>query len=107
MQSAFQALNTELGNDTTSDSAPSQAALGTVQDDLDAIRKGTLSGTAAVSQVKTDAAAVLTSLGLTSAQVSQVQADQEALASAIAADPNQADHRVGQFVEPGHAPIGF
>ena len=60
-----------------------------MQDDLDAIRKGTLTGTAAVSQVQTDAAAVLTSMGLTSAQVSQIQTDQQALATAIAADPNQ------------------
>ena len=60
-----------------------------MQDDLDAIRKGTLTGTAAVTQVQTDAAAVFTSMGLTAAQVSQIQSDQQALATAIAADPNQ------------------
>jgi antitoxin component of RelBE/YafQ-DinJ toxin-antitoxin module len=89
VQSAFETLQTELKNDTTSGAAPSHAAIGTVQDDLDAIRKGTLTGTAAVSQVQTDATAVLTSMGLTAAQVSQVQADQQALASAIASDPNR------------------
>ena len=86
---------------------PSHAAIGTVQDDLDAIRKGTLSGTAAVTQVQTDAAAVLTSMGLTSAQVSQIQADQQALAAAIAADPNQPVDDVEQLDEPEYAPVGF
>ena len=89
VQSALETLQTDLKNDTTSSARPSYAAIGTVQDDLDAIRKGTLTGTAAVSQVQADAAAVLTSMGLTSAQVTQVQTDQQALASAIAADPNR------------------
>ena len=89
VQSAFQTLQTDLKNDTISNDSPSHAAIGTVQDDLDAIRKGTLSGTAAVTQVQTDAAAVLTSMGLTSTQISQIQADQQALASAIASDPNR------------------
>jgi hypothetical protein len=82
-------LQTDLNNDTTSNVAPSHAAIGTVQDDLDAIRKGTLTGTAAESQVQADTATVLTSMGLTSTQVSQVQADQQALASAMASDPNR------------------
>jgi hypothetical protein len=89
VQSALETLRTDLNNDTTASAAPSHAAIRTVQDDLDSIRKGTLTGTAAVSQVQTDTAAVLTSMGLTSAQVSQVQADQQALASAIASDPNR------------------
>jgi hypothetical protein len=89
VQSAMQTLQTDLKDDTASRVFPSHAAIGAVEDDLDAIRKGTLSGTAAVSQVQTDAAAVLTSMGLTSAQVSQVQADQQAVASAIASDPNR------------------
>ena len=67
-----------------------------MQDDLDAIRKGTLTGTAAVTQVQTDAAAVLSSMGLTSAQVSQIQADQQAVAAAIAADPNQPTMTTGE-----------
>ena len=57
-----------------------------VEDDLDAIRKGTLTGTAAVTQVQTDAAAVLSSMGLTAAQVSQIQADQQAVQAAMTAN---------------------
>jgi hypothetical protein len=89
VQTALQTLRTELKKDMKDNSPASRAAIGTVQDDLDAIRNGTLSGTAAVTQVQTDAAAVLTSMGLTSGQVSQVQADQQAVASAIAGDPNR------------------
>jgi trimeric autotransporter adhesin len=90
VQTAFQTLQTDLKTDTpSSGSTISHAAIGTVQDDLNAIRNGTLTGTAAVTQVQTDAAAVLSSQGFTAAQVSQVQADQQALAAAIAADPNQ------------------
>ena len=88
VQSAFQTLQSDLQSDTPSGSSPSHAAIGTVLDDLDAIRKGTLSGSTAVTQVQTDAAAVLSSMGLTTAQVSQIQSDQQALATAIAADPN-------------------
>jgi len=89
VQTAFQTLQTDLKTDTPSGgSTISHAAIGTVQDDLTAIRNGTLTGTAAVTQVQTDAAAVLSSQGLTSAQVSQVQSDQQALAAAILADPN-------------------
>jgi antitoxin component of RelBE/YafQ-DinJ toxin-antitoxin module len=89
VQSAMQTLQTDLKTDTPSGATLSHEAVGTVEDDLDAIRKGTLTGTGAVTQVQTDAAAVLTSMGLTSAQVSQIQADQQALAAAMAADPNQ------------------
>ena len=57
-----------------------------MQDDLDAIRKGTLTGSAAVTQVQTDTAAVLTSMGLTSTQISQIQTDQAAVETAIQAN---------------------
>ena len=107
VQSALETLQTDLKNDTTSNAAPSHAAIGTVQDDLDAIRKGTLTGTAAVSQVQTDAAAVLTSMGLTSAQVSQVQADQQALASAMASDPNRPAVTSGSSTSLDNASVGF
>jgi antitoxin component of RelBE/YafQ-DinJ toxin-antitoxin module len=89
VQTAFQTLQTALSSDNTSNASPSHESIGQVQDDLDAIRNGTLSGTAAVTKVQTDAAAVLTSMGLTSAQVSQIQADQGAVASAMASDPNR------------------
>ncbi len=88
VQTAMQTLQTALQTDTPSNPTISHEAIGQVQDDLDAIRKGTLTGSAAVTQVQTDAAAVLTSMGLTSTQVSQIQSDQQALAAAIAADPN-------------------
>ncbi len=88
VQTAVQTLQTDLKTDTPRGSTISHAAVGTVQDDLTAIRNGTLTGTAAVTQVQTDAAAVFTSMGLTAAQVSQIQSDQQALAAAIAADPN-------------------
>ncbi len=78
VQSAFSTLETDLKNDTPSGGQPTHESIGAVQDDLDAIRKGTLTGSAAVTQVQTDAAAVLSSMGLTSAQVSQIQADQAA-----------------------------
>lgn len=89
VQTAMQTLQTDLQTDTPSTMTVSHEAVGTVQDDLDAIRKGTLTGAAAVTKVQTDSAAVLTSMGLTSPQVAQIQADQQALAAAIAADPNQ------------------
>jgi hypothetical protein len=88
VQSPFQTLQTDLRTDTPIGSMISHAAVGTVQDDVTAIRNGTLTGTAAVTQVQTDAAAVFTSMGLTAAQVSQIQSDQQAVAAAIAADPN-------------------
>jgi antitoxin component of RelBE/YafQ-DinJ toxin-antitoxin module len=88
VQTAMHTLQTDLQNDSPSKATLSRAALGMVQDDLDAIRNGTLTGSAAAAQVQTDAAAVLTSMGLTSSQVSQIQTDGQALAAAIAADPN-------------------
>ncbi|MFI5461196.1 MAG: hypothetical protein ACHRXM_37800, partial [Isosphaerales bacterium] len=86
VQSAFGTLQTDLKNDTPSGAQPSHASIGAVQDDLGAIRKGTLTGSAAVSQVQTDTAAVLSSMGLTSAQVSQIQTDQAAVETAIQAN---------------------
>jgi hypothetical protein len=87
VQTAMQTLQTDLQTDTPSNPTISHEAIGQVEDDLDAIRKGTLTGSAAVTQVQTDSAAVLTAEGFTSTQVSQIQADQQALATAIAASP--------------------
>ena len=56
-----------------------------LEDDLDAIRKGTLSGSAATTKVQADQAAILTSMGLTAAQVTQIQSDQQAVQTAITA----------------------
>ncbi|HEX3450532.1 MAG TPA: hypothetical protein VHS97_19910 [Isosphaeraceae bacterium] len=85
-QTAFQTLQTDLKNDTPSGAQATHASIGAVQDDLDAIRKGTLTGTAAVTQVQTDAAAVLSSMGLTAAQVTQIQTDQQAVQTALEAN---------------------
>jgi hypothetical protein len=86
VQTAIQTLQTDLQNDTPSGAQPTHASVGAVEDDLDAIRKGTLTGTAAVTQVQTDTAAVLTSMGLTAAQVTQIQADQQAVQTAMQAN---------------------
>jgi antitoxin component of RelBE/YafQ-DinJ toxin-antitoxin module len=80
---ALQTLQSDLKTDTPSGARPTHASIGAVQDDLDAIRKGTLSGSAAVTQVQTDAAAVLSSMGLTQAQITQIQSDQQALETAV------------------------
>jgi len=88
VQTAFSTLQTDLKNDTPSGAQPTHESIGAVQDDLDAIRKGTLTGSAAVTQVQTDAAAVLSSMGLTSAQVTQIQSDQGAVETAIQANSN-------------------
>ncbi len=86
IQTAMQTLQTDLQNDTPSGAQATHASIGAVQDDLDAIRKGTLTGTAAVTQVQTDAAAVLSSMGLTAAQITQIQTDQQAVQTAMAAN---------------------
>ncbi len=85
VQTAMQTLRTDLQTDTPSGAQPTQASIGALKDDLDAIRKGTLTGSAAVSQVQTDAAAVLSSMGLTSAQITQIQTDQQAVQTAMQA----------------------
>ncbi len=89
IQTAFQALQTDLKTDTPSGAQPKYAAIGQVEDDLGAISKGTLTGSQATTTVQTDSAAVLSSMGLTSTQITQVQADQAALASAIQANSSQ------------------
>ena len=86
IQTAMQTLQTDLQNDTPSGAQATHASIGAVQDDLDAIRKGTLTGTAAVTQVQTDTAAVLSSMGLTAAQITQIQADQQAVQTAMEAN---------------------
>jgi hypothetical protein len=91
VQSAFQTLQSDLQSDLSANAQPTHASVGQVQDDLDAIQKGTLTGSAAVTQVQTDTAAVLTSMGLTSSQVTQIQSDQAAVATAIQASISQAN----------------
>ena len=86
VQTAIQTLQTDLQNDTPSGAQPTHASVGADEDDLDAIQKGTLTGTAAVTQVQTDTAAVLSSMGLTATQISQIQADQQAVQTAIEAN---------------------
>jgi hypothetical protein len=82
VKSAFQTLQSDLKSDTPSGAQPTHASIGAVLDDLDAIRKGTLTGSAAVTKVQTDAGAVLSSMGLTQTQISQIQSDQQAVQSA-------------------------
>jgi hypothetical protein len=83
VQAAFQTLQTDLKNDVPSESRPTHASVGQLQDDLSAIRKGTLSGTAAQTQIQSDEAAILSSMGLSSNQVAQIQSDLAAVQSAI------------------------
>jgi hypothetical protein len=83
VRTAFQTLETALNSDTPSGATPTHESIGQVEDDLDAIRQGTLTGSAAVTQVETDAAAVLSSMGLSTAQISTIQADQQAVATAM------------------------
>src|SRR5262249_26674817 len=83
VQSAFQTLQSDFNNDVTVGSKPSHATVGQLQDDLLAIRKGTLSGAAATTAIQNDEAAILTSMGLSSDQVSQIQADVQAVQAAI------------------------
>jgi hypothetical protein len=85
VQSAIQTLQTDLQNDTPSGAQPTYASIGAVEDDVNAIQKGTLTGTAAVTQVQTDTAAVLSSMGLTATQITQIQADQQAVQAAMEA----------------------
>ena len=66
VQQAFQTLQTDLKTDVPSGSKPTHASVGALQDDLDAIRAGTLSGSAAQTKIQADQAAILTSMGLTS-----------------------------------------
>ncbi len=86
VQTAMQTLQKDLQSDTPSGAQPTHASVGQVLDDLDAIRKGTLTGTQAQTQVQTDAAAVLASMGLTQAQITTIQSDQQALQAAIQAN---------------------
>ena len=85
VQTAFQTLQTDLKTDIPSGAQPTHASVGALQDDLDAIRKGTLSGTAAQTKIQSDQAAILSSMGLTATQITQLQTDQTALQTAISA----------------------
>lgn len=82
LQSALQTLQSDLKSDIPSGTQPTHASVGAILDDLEAIRKGTLTGSAAVTKVQTDTAAVLSSMGLTQTQISQIQSDQEAVQAA-------------------------
>jgi hypothetical protein len=82
-QSAFQTLQTDLKNDVPSGATPTHESVGALEDDLEAIHKGTLSGTAATTKIEADQAAILTSMGLTTTQIAQIQTDQQALQTAI------------------------
>ena len=86
VQTAIQTLETDLQNDTPIGAQATHASVGAVEDDLDAIQKGTLTGTAAVTKVQTDTAAVLSSMGLTATQITQIQTDQQAIETAIQAN---------------------
>jgi len=83
VQQAMQTLQTDLKNDTPSGAQPTYASLGALQNDLDAVRKGTLSGSAAQTKIASDQAAVLSSMGLTQAQITQIQTDAQAVVTAI------------------------
>ena len=93
VQTAFQTLQTDLKNDIPSGAQPTHASVGALEDTLDAIRKGTLTGTAAQTQIQSDQAAILTSMGLTQAQITQIQTDQTALQTAISSASTDDDVR--------------
>jgi hypothetical protein len=89
VQTAYETLKTDLQGDLPAGGAqPTHATLGQLLDDLDAIRKGTLSGTQAQTTIQTDAAAVLASMGLTQSQIATIQSDQKALQAAIQSGTN-------------------
>jgi hypothetical protein len=87
--SALQTLQSDLQSDLSADAQPTHASVGPLQDDLDALRKGALNGSQAVTTIKSDAAAVLSSVGLSQDQINRIQSDQAALASAIQAQSGQ------------------
>ena len=91
VQTAFQTLQTDLKNDVPAGAQPTHASVGALEDTLDAIRKGTLSGTAAQTQIQSDQAAILSSMGLTQAQITQIQTDQTALQTAISSASSTSD----------------
>ncbi len=101
VQTAMQTLQTDLKNDVPSGAKPTHASVGALQDDLDAIRQGTLSGTAASTKIQADQAAILTSMGLTQAQVTQIQSDQQALQTAITAAASDEHEPVAARLRPG------
>ena len=59
VQTAMQTLQTDLNNDTPAGAQPTHASVGALEDTLDAIHKGTLSGTAAQTQIQSDQATIL------------------------------------------------
>lgn len=100
VQSAYQALQSDLQSDLSSNSQPTNASVGQVMDDLDSIRKGTLTGSQAVTTVQTDTAAVFTSMGLSQTQVTQIQSDQTALASAMQANSGTSTSSTSSIASP-------
>ena len=107
MQSAFQTLQSDLKSDLSSATQPTHASVGQVQDDLDAIQNGTLTGSQAVTQVQTDTAAVLTSMGLSQSQVTQIQSDQAAVATAIQANTSQSNGSTSTSVSSSASPTSI
>jgi hypothetical protein len=83
VQSAFQTLESDYNNDVSVGTQPTHASVGQLEDDLESIRKGTLTGSAASTAIQNDEAAILTSMGLSSTQISQIQSDLQAVQSAI------------------------
>jgi hypothetical protein len=85
VKTAFDTLKTELRNDIPVGAKPTYASIGTLMDDLDAIRGGSLTGTDATSKVQADEAAALSALGVSDDQITAIQTDEAALVSAIEA----------------------
>jgi hypothetical protein len=83
VKTAFETLKTELQNDIPGGAKPTFTSIGTLMDDLDAIRNGTLTGTDATAKVQADEAAALSALGVTNDQITTIQTDETALISAV------------------------
>ena len=88
VKTAFDTLKTELRNDIPVGAKPTYASIGTLMDDLDAIRGGSLTGAEATSKVRADEAAALSALGVSDDQITTIQSDEAALVSAIEAVNN-------------------
>jgi hypothetical protein len=82
----LQTLQQDVQSDIPSGTQPTHASVGQLEDDLGAVRKGTLTGSQAQTTIQNDAAAILSSMGLSQAEVSQIQPDQQALQTAISAN---------------------
>ncbi len=83
VSAAMKTVQTDLKAAIPSGATPSSTATSTLQTDLASARAGTLTGDAAVTQIKADAAAVLESMGATATQTAQIQTDEQALQTAL------------------------